>query len=189
MISSSLRELNAEHGIVCRLPGERFGYFGWPTVARLDDGTLLVASSGLRAHHICPFGKTVLNVSRDDGRTWSPPRVIQDSMIDDRDAGIVSLGGAKLLVAWFRSDTRMYIDHGWIPASERETWKAVFARWTDAEVKALVGSWLMVSEDAGATWSTPVRAPVSTPHGPIRLGSGDLLYLGKPFGEIGRAHV
>lgn len=59
----------AEHGVVCRLPGERLGYFGWPTVARLEDGTLVVASSGLRTEHICPWGKTVLNYSEDDGRT------------------------------------------------------------------------------------------------------------------------
>jgi hypothetical protein len=78
------RTIQAEHGVVCSLPGERLGYFGWPTVARMDDGTLLVASSGLRSAHICPFGKTVLNVSRDDGRSWSQPRVIQDSPIDDR---------------------------------------------------------------------------------------------------------
>ena len=71
---SETRVLRAEHGVVCRLPGERFGYFAWPTVARMDDGTLLVVSSGLRSEHVCPFGKTVLNVSRDDGRTWSPSR-------------------------------------------------------------------------------------------------------------------
>lgn len=176
------RKLNATHGIVCRLPGERFSYFGWPTVARLDDGTLLVASSGLRSHHICPFGKTVLNVSTDDGRSWSPPRVIQDSMIDDRDAGLVNLGGGKVLASWFRTDTRIYLNFGWVPESERQTWLAVFANWTDEQVSALLGSWVMLSHDGGATWSKPVRAPVSTPHGPIRLRSGDLLYLGKPYG-------
>ena len=73
------KRLVAENFTICRLPGERLGYFGWPTVARLDDGTLLVASSGLALEHICPWGKTVLNVSTDDGRTWSAPRVINDS--------------------------------------------------------------------------------------------------------------
>jgi hypothetical protein len=34
------RPLQARHGVVCRLPGARFGYFGWPTVARMEDGTL-----------------------------------------------------------------------------------------------------------------------------------------------------
>ncbi len=177
------RYLDAEHGIVCRLPkGERFSYFGWPTVARLEDGTLMVASSGLRAEHVCPFGKTVLNVSKDNGRTWSPPRVIQDSPIDDRDAGIVDLGKGRLLVSWFRSDTRIYAKDGWIPEAERATWEKVFAAWTDARVNELLGSWTMQSEDGGATWGLPVKAPVSAPHGPILLKDGRLLYLGRPMG-------
>ena len=59
------KRMDAEHGVVCRLPGEKFGYFGWPTIARLDDGRLVAASSGLRSEHVCPWGKTVLNVSSD----------------------------------------------------------------------------------------------------------------------------
>lgn len=176
------KTLDAKHGIICRLPGERFGYFGWPTVARMDDGTLVVASSGLRSAHCCPFGKTVLNVSADEGRTWSPPRVIQNSLIDDRDAGIVNLGGKRLLVSWFRSDTRLYAKEEWIPAAERNTWGAIFATWTDAQVNELLGAWIALSEDGGATWGTSIRAPVSAPHGPIRLADGRLLYLGRPMG-------
>ena len=49
-------------------------------------------------------------------------------------------------------------------------------------VTGLVGSWTSVSDDGGETWGEPRRAPVSTPHGPIKLADGDLLYLGKPFG-------
>ncbi len=175
------KKLEATHGVICRLPGERFGYFGWPTVAQMEDGTLVVASSGLRAEHVCPFGKTVLNVSRDSGASWSAPRVIQDSLIDDRDAGVVDLGGGKLLVTWFRSDTRIYADAGWLPEAERKTWGSIFATWTDGQVNALLGSWVMLSADAGETWCEPLRAPVSTPHGPILLKSGDLLYLGKRY--------
>lgn len=177
------RQLMAEHGVVCRMPGERLGYFGWPTVARMDDGLLIVASSGLRTAHVCPFGKTVLNVSTDDGRTWSAPRVIQDSMIDDRDAGVTSLGGTSMLVTWFRSDTRMYANANWIPEGERKAWTSIFEKWTDNDVGSLIGSWAMLSQDGGATWSIPIRVPVSAPHGPIRLRCGDLLYLGKPYGQ------
>ncbi len=177
------QRIDAKHGIVCRIPGERFGYFGWPTVARLDDGTLAVASSGLRAEHVCPFGKTVLNLSHDDGATWSEPQVIQDSLIDDRDAGVVNLGDGKLLVSWFRSDTRKYVDAGWLPEAERQRWTDIFAStWTDERVEALLGSWAMLSADAGTTWSQPIRVPVSAPHGPILLHNGDLLYLGKRYG-------
>ena len=175
-------KLVAEHGIVCRLPGERLGYFGWPTVARLDDGTLMVASSGLRSEHVCPWGKTVLNTSTDDGLTWSPARVIQDSAIDDRDAGVANLGGGNVIVTWFRSDTREYANADWLPEGETQSWAPVLETWTDELVDSLLGSWAMLSDDAGATWSAPLRVPVSTPHGPIRLRSGDLLYLGKRFG-------
>ncbi len=175
-----MKRLHAEHGIVCRLADDAFGYFGWPSVARLDDGTLAVASSGLRTRHVCPWGKTVLHLSRDDGRTWSPPRVIQDAMIDDRDAGIISMGGRRLLVSWFRSDTRRYLRPE-LPPEVYRAWTEVFASWTDDAVAALAGSWVMLSEDAGATWSAPIRVPVSTPHGPILLRDGALLYLGLPY--------
>lgn len=80
----------------------------------MNDGTLVVASSGLRSEHICSFGKTVLNVSRDGGRTWSPPRVISDTPLDDRDAGVVSLGGQRLLVTWFTTDTRRNVGEQWV---------------------------------------------------------------------------
>jgi sialidase-1 len=179
------KKLNASHGIVCRKPGEKFGCFAWPTVARMDDGTLAVVCSGLRSQHICPWGKTVFSVSRDDGASWSEPRVIQDSMIDDRDAGIVNLGGGKLLVSWFRSDTRQYTlpFHKWMPPEWVQEWTDAdaFADWTDATVESLLGSWVMLSDDAGATWGEPIRVPVSAPHGPVRLANGELLYLGKDF--------
>ncbi len=46
------KRLDASHGMVCRLPGERFGYFAWPTVVRMDDGAPVVACSGRRVKHI-----------------------------------------------------------------------------------------------------------------------------------------
>jgi len=179
------KRLTSEHGIICRLPGERFGYFGWPTVARMDDGTLLVASSGLRSEHVCPWGKTVLHVSADDGRSWSPSRVINDSPLDDRDAGIVNLGGDRLLVSWFTSDTRQYAREEWVKnwlgEQELADWQAKLTTVTDEIVQQWLGSWAILSDDHGATWGAPIRVPVSTPHGPIRLRSGALLYLGKRY--------
>lgn len=103
-----VKKLNAIHGVICRLPEDPLGYFGWPSVAKMDDGTLIAASSGLRRYHVCPWGKTVLHFSKDNGITWSDSVIINNSPIDDRDAGIISLGGKKLLVSWFTSDTRTY---------------------------------------------------------------------------------
>lgn len=187
------KRMDAEHGVVCRLPGEKFGYFGWPTIARLDDGRLVAASSGLRSEHVCPWGKTVLNVSSDDGRTWSAPRVINDSPIDDRDAGVVSLGGRQLLVSWFTSDTRIYANEEWcrkwLGDEELASWRAALDTWTDELVTRHLGSWVMRSEDGGTTWGQPIRAPVSAPHGPVRLHDGTLLYLGKDSGEMSAGHI
>ena len=187
------KRIASEHGIVCRLPGERLGYFGWPTVARLDDGTLVVASSGLRSEHVCPWGKTVLNVSHDDGRTWSPPRVINDSPLDDRDAGVINLGGATLLVTWFTSDSRKCVeDEGfrkWLGDEEIDSWRPTLAALTDDLVKRHLGSWIMLSNNSGKTWSAPLRSPVSAPHGPVRLRGGEVLYLGKDSREMSQGVI
>jgi hypothetical protein len=167
---------------------ERLGYFGWPTVARMTDGTLLVASSGLRSCHVCPWGKTVLNVSTDDGQSWSAARAINDSPLDDRDAGIVSLGGQRLLVSWFTTDNRPMPDtprmRKLFGAAEADSWRPTLDALTDDIVAAHLGSWVSLSDDGGKSWGAPIRVPVSSPHGPNLLTNGDLLYLGKPFATM-----
>ncbi len=177
--------LVSEHGIVCRLPGERFSYFGWPTIARLDDGMLIVASSGLRSEHVCPWGKTVLNTSSDDGRTWSAPRVINDSPLDDRDAGIVNLGGRRVLVSWFTTANHSYAQEKWVREwlgdDEVDSWLPTLDAITPEISAQGLASWIMLSNDRGETWSAPIRAPVSSPHGPVLLRSGDLFYIGKSY--------
>lgn len=178
-----MKKVQAEHGIICRLPQDPFGYFGWPSIARQADGTLVAACSGLRAAHVCPWGKTVLFTSQDHGRTWSEPEIVNDSLIDDRDAGIVSLGSQRLLLSWFTSDTRFYRKNDdWI---RRDMGQALYEQyiakiesWTDSEVGDCLGSWVRLSED-GHTWGDRISVPLTTPHGPILLPGGDLLYFGK----------
>ena len=187
------KQLNSRHGIVCRIPGERMGYFAWPGLARLDDGTLFAASSGLRSQHVCPWGKTVLNVSTDEGQTWSIPRVINNSPLDDRDTGLLHLGQNRLLVTWFTTETNTYFDNEWVrslvSADELADWKKTTSTWTDEDVQRWVGSWIMLSEDRGATWSEPIHSPVSSPAGPALLANGDLLYLGKDAGAMGEGRI
>lgn len=77
-----------EFGIVGRTTEGFFKYQAWPTVARGEDGTLYAASSGHRLGHVCPFGKNYLYISTDEGKTWRGPQIINDTYMDDRDAGL-----------------------------------------------------------------------------------------------------
>ena len=184
-------KLQAEHGVVADYADEFFGYFGWPTVARMDDGTLIVSSSGLRNYHVCPFGRTVICTSTDDGRTWTSPRVINDTPLDDRDSGIISLGGRRLLVTWFSVDARgakpSEYESGLSP-QDAERYRQGLCNMTDEATERYGGSWVRTSDDGGLTWNDPVRVPVSSPHGPNRRANGDLVYLGKTVAsdEIGK---
>ncbi len=178
------KRLNAQHATICSMPNERLGYFGWPSVARTGSGTLVVGVSGLRYEHVCPWGKTVLFRSHDDGRTWSEPRILNDTPLDDRDVGIVSLGGEKLLVTWFTSYIRPKLDVGEQPNEEQQRVIEALDAVPDDVLAKWRGSWVRTSVD-GEAWSDFIRAPVSAPHGPILLADETLLYLGKQWYQPG----
>src|SRR5438874_2574340 len=78
-------------------------YHGWPTLARRRNGQLLLVCSGGREAHVCPFGRVELMTSDDEGKTWTWPRVLLDSAIDDRDAGVVETPKGSLLATTFTS--------------------------------------------------------------------------------------
>jgi hypothetical protein len=186
--SESGRRLEATHGVIASYPDDFFGYFGWPTVARTQDGTLVVAASGLRNAHVCPFGRTVLCVSRDRGETWTAPWVVNDYAVDDRDAGIVSPAPGTLVVSWFSSDTRISTAmedlDSWEDARKQALYRDGLRRITDDSAGARTGFWIRKSGDFGETWNEPVRVALTAPHGPIVLSDGRLLFFGK--GDLGR---
>jgi hypothetical protein len=49
----------------------------------------------------------------------------------------------------------------------------------DVERKAELGEWVIRSTDGGRTWSPRIPTIVNSPHGPIPLRDGRLLYAGK----------
>ena len=181
-----------------------FRYFGWPTVARFEDGTLALAASGFRHAHMCPWGKSVVWESRDDGRTWGEPEIVNDSSIDDRDTGLLALPGGRLLLTWFSSDMRYHYPA--VPLDERQPkvdealeasgapaqWKKIrdgyrFARastdvWQEDNVARDLGSFIRV-RDARGVWGPRIPVTVSSPHGPILLRDGTLFYIGKANAE------
>ncbi len=70
-------------------------YHGWPTVARRANGELWLTWSGGRDAHVCPFGLVHSMTSRDDGKTWTWPRVLLDTATDDRDSGVLETAMAR----------------------------------------------------------------------------------------------
>ena len=46
-------------------------YHGWPTLSRSQQGDLLLAWSGGREDHVCPFGQVQFMRSSDGGETLS----------------------------------------------------------------------------------------------------------------------
>ena len=175
----------AFHGIVNRVQGSLFAYQGWPTVARDEQGTLYAVASGFRASHICPFGKTVMYISKNEGKTWTPPIVINDTYMDDRDAGILYMGNGRMLISWFTHaahayQTRWYesIQRRATPATYDATLGLVNSYRHLPEEDGLAGSYIRISEDYGVTWGETIRIPISAPHGPTLCRDGSLIYLG-----------
>lgn len=174
------------HGIVNRVTDSVFAYQGWPSVCRDENGVLYAVASSFRTEHVCPFGKTAMYVSRNGGRTWTPPVVINDTYLDDRDAGIVYMGHGRMLVTWFCHPAEVYETQYYNPIknsaqpSEAGPSLGMLASYRHLPADRLQGgSFVRVSEDYGVTWSETIRLPVSAPHGPSVLADGTLMYLGK----------
>ncbi len=134
--------------VLCKQVGR---YIGWPSIAQAPNGDLIAVFSGDRSAHVSEDGKEQMVRSTDGGETWGGPITIFDSPIDDRDSGILRTSRGTMIVSWFTGPPY------WTP---------------------LQGHYIVRSVDSGFTWGDPIRTPVTTPHGPIQLRSGRLLYLG-----------
>lgn len=165
-------------------------YHGWPTLARRKNGQLLLVCSGGRESHVCPFGRVELMTSDDGGTSWSYPRVLLDGPIDDRDAGILETAKGTLLVTMFTSLAYEPVlakaekDGKW-EGEKLARWQAVNRRLSAEQRKADLGVWMIRSTDGGITWSQRYDCLVDSPHGPIQLSDGRLLYAGKDLWRQG----
>ena len=164
---------NAQKSIVCYKGETEYGYFAWPTVTKLDGNRLMAVSSGMRRAHIDIEGKLVGWFSEDEGKTWSEPFVLADTLLDDRDAGVVYWNG-KIIVSWFCASKVYYINNN---ASAYGTW----ADGIDDEYDTrYMGGNYIISEDGGKTWSDIYNMPegMFTPHGLIVNPDGGLTSVG-----------
>ena len=182
-----MRPAEAEHGVVWRqTPTTCFKYNGWPSVTRDENGVLYAAASSMRLTHVDPVGKNCMWVSRDEGKTWTPPIVVNDSYFDDRDTGITYAGNGRLVMTWFTSFYRDYcqslIDAEWFGDRDKSITRGFAECWrhiSDEEKREYTGTFVKISEDYGVTWSENIRVPLTAPHGCSVCSDGRLIYMGK----------
>lgn len=161
-------------------------YHGWPTLARRANGDLIVVYSGGREFHVCPYGRQEMITSRDNGQTWTLPRVLADSAIDDRDSGVLETSKGTLIATMFNSfayQIHMNAPERLLNTTFGKETPAMLKRWhtmddatTQAQKEAETGYWMTRSTDGGVNWSPRYRVPGYSPHGPINLLDGRLFY-------------
>lgn len=101
-----------------------------PTATRSADGRILVAYREADGH-VRDVGRILGVHSDDDGLSWSAPRPLVDTELDDRDPMLTTLSNGDLLLQYFRTD--------W----SRSPWR-------------VAGVQVVRSGDGGATWGEPV---------------------------------
>lgn len=130
-------------------------YNAWPVICRLPNGDLLIAYTKGDSHHADNTGKAVCKKSTNDGSTWGSEVTIYDD--------------ASLWTSVFG-------------ISVTPTGRVIATLWKDDWNVASTGvSFVVYSDDAGATWSSPIALTTTFVQeefaaGPaIVTGNGDLL--------------
>ena len=139
---------------------QRQGYF--PVALRLHDGRIAAVLRG-GAGHLGIKGRLDMVFSSDDGRTWTPPVVVVDTPMDDRNPALGQARDGTLVVGFWRTAT--YDDQGrYNPKLDKPR---------DTRVTR--------SRDGGKTWSEPAEIGVAefgwgSPFGKIvTMPNGDML--------------
>jgi hypothetical protein len=127
------------------------GYF--PVALRLQDGRIAAVLRG-GAGHLGIKGRLDMVFSSDDGRSWTPPVLVVDTPIDDRNPGLGQARDGTLVVGFCR--TANYDD------KDRY----------DPKLGKLEDTRFTLSRDGGKTWSESAEIGVS------EFG------WGSPFGKI-----
>ena len=174
--------------VIMSNPMSVHNYFAWPTVTRLKNGALALVASGFRMEHICPFGKTVMSLSFDEGKSWTLPTPIIDTVLDDRDGGILAFGESGVIVTSFNNslDRQEGWSEYWLkPGNTRRNYINGYIERIRAEEDphASLGSTFRVSFDNGVSWGELKKSPVTCPHGPLLANDGSIIYIGRTFSD------
>ena len=142
----------------------------WPSTCRTAEGELICAYAEADVHGGGAVPSAVVRKSRDDGRTWSEPIII-DTLYDSAEQGyimcraIVCLDDGTLLVAadWAPEYTR--------PPGMPHNWKY------DPMNEQGCEAWLYRSIDHGQTWTGPERSGCLTISLTMKVISDGTLFL------------
>lgn len=161
-------------------PDSRHAYFAWPTAKLLQDGKIAVGASGFRFEHICPFGKAVISYSFDGGKTYTAPAPIIDTPLDDRDAGICPFGESGVIFTSFNNSAEMQREHN----KDNKYIQSYIDTITPEDEEKYLGSVFRISRDCGVTFGEIHHSPITSPHGPIQLRDGTVLWAGTRFEDV-----
>ena len=151
-------------------------YFAWPSIARGPHGEVLVVSYAGGAH-THSHGRVVLYRSYDGGATWDEGVVVADTILDDRDPGILVTSDGTIIVS-----SRV----AWRPDAADS--RAIDPAAAQALLSRYQGGYVIRSADGGHTWSEMFPYPFQ-PKGPIELQDGRLFAVGKVSATTFRAYV
>lgn len=175
-----------ERGIVSRRNNSFFSYQSWPSACVDENGVIYVVCSGFRMGHMCPFGKITMYKSRDGGKTFTLPSVINDRFLDDRDPGILYIGEGKMIVTYCSNHAAIYENEfaEWIRSDSGEAGSGLVKHYKLlSEDERTGGSFYRILTGYGEYSGDEKRIPVHSTHGPVLLSDGRIFYLGKEVFE------
>lgn len=174
-----------KHGAICDRTSQPYGYMGWPTVIKLKNKQLIAGVSGLRASHVCPWGKSLIFRSDDDGKTWSDFEIINDTPLDDRDVGLCPLPDGGMLLTWFTSNLRWYDVGRHLNEKHTKDAEHYFKYLPEVPEEKVVHELHSRRMFSDGNWDIIRDSQVNTPHGPILNSDDELIYFGTNFKQMG----
>ena len=168
--------------VIISNPDSYHNYFAWPTAAKLQNGKIAVVASGFRLKHVCPFGKAVIAYSDNEGETYTAPAPIIDTVLDDRDAGILVYGDSNVLVTSFNNTVDFQKGEAEKYSGDKGGYQVAYlSRVEKEDEEKFLGSVFKISNDYGVTFGPLHKSPVTSPHGPLKTRDGRIIWVGTNF--------
>jgi hypothetical protein len=180
------------------------GYYNsFPSIVRAADGALVMvyrqAQNSLKAYgaitHVDVTSRVMMKTSRDEGLSWSDPRVIYDDEMGEQDPCLTCLSDGTLICTFFRWRVVPKEDKALLGEAFNYFGRIIFDRWAAVHV----GTVCIRSFDHGATWDGPwhflcpeYQGPLALRGNIVELPDGRILaplYGVKHFGELARCPV